>query len=97
MHPHFVVLALFILYYSFILVILSRSCTNRSDVQHGCNSAIPYKDTKKWIQFYCMRTCFGDGCNRHSVIDITSNATESFTDGFMVLPITSILFLVYFQ
>lgn len=66
-----------------------------SGIQHECHPSDTTIDVDTTPGLYCIRTCMGDGCNQHSVKEITSNnANELFTYKFIVL---LIYFLFYFE
>jgi hypothetical protein len=61
-------------------------------IHHGCDPSNSSIDLDTTLEFFCIRTCIHNGCNRHSVKEIIpSNANQVFKSKFILL-----YFIFYF-
>ncbi|UJR26739.1 hypothetical protein I4U23_008054 [Adineta vaga] len=75
-------------------ILIYRSCTKTNMIFQECDPPNLSIDIDKTLGFYCSRTCQGDGCNRHSVKEITSNMNGLFQNQCILLHIICIIILL---
>ncbi|CAF1093974.1 unnamed protein product [Adineta ricciae] len=73
-------------------VLIYRGCVKISKSYQECDPPIPI-DIDKTINFYCSRTCYGDGCNRHSVKNVISSMSTLFNKPYRLLNIVCLAIL----
>lgn len=66
-------------------VLIYRGCMKTAIMQQECDPPNSTIDVEKTLGFYCSLTCFGDGCNRHTVKEITSAAHDPVVQKYLVL------------
>ncbi|CAF1581067.1 unnamed protein product [Adineta steineri] len=77
-------------------IFVYRGCSKSQIAQHECDPANSTTDIDSLLNFYCSYTCLGNGCNRHSYKEITSNANQLIKIQFILLFIICTIFLLYF-
>ncbi|CAF0732407.1 unnamed protein product [Adineta ricciae] len=73
-------------------LLIYRGCVKISESFQECDPPIPI-DIDKTISFYCSLTCYGDGCNRHSVKNVISSMSTLFDNPQHLLNIVCIVIL----
>lgn len=88
----------FLFFYAFLFFLLSylgvhihRGCSMIHDVRHECDPPASTVDLEKTLDFFCSRTCPYDGCNQHTVSEISSN-----TNGCLYNKVKSYLTYIFF-
>jgi hypothetical protein len=66
------------------------------DVGHECDPPVSTFDIDKTLDFYCTLTCSDDGCNRHTVKEISSNGNEYFDKSNILLKLYFIILMCFY-
>ncbi|UJR22364.1 hypothetical protein I4U23_025426 [Adineta vaga] len=75
---------------------IHRGCSMIQAVRHECDPPVTSIDLDSTLDFFCSRTCENNGCNQHSVVQISSNMNRYFSKNDMLLKIVMII-LVHFS
>ncbi len=68
---------------------IHRGCSIIENVRHECDPPASTINLEETLDFFCSRTCSDDGCNQHTVNEISSNA-----NGYLYK--NKILLIIYF-